>query len=188
SALQPRWTVACYLFLFLIITHDVNYYCRLSSSQPPVEPSECAGKHYRHDQDARPEDEHVLGLAQIETADTADEQVADSQIEKAPQDIDRRGRQPFPRRVRERTLEGMARNPIAEMRQGVREECAPEEVRHMVVPAHCCSLLAAKPMVAGLLWTPSLSAEKITLFGAWSPPPNHVMRPTHHIGGLTLPY
>src|ERR1019366_9483505 len=44
----------------------------------------------------------------------------------------------------------MPRDPIAEMGQGVREECAPEEVRHIVVPAHCCSLLAATPMVAGL--------------------------------------
>jgi hypothetical protein len=44
----------------------------------------------------------------------------------------------------------MARDPIAEMGQRVREECAPEEVRHIVIPAHCCSLLIAEPMVAGL--------------------------------------
>ena len=53
-------------------------------SQPPVEPSECTGKHERHDQDARPEDKHVPSLAQIEAADTADKQVADGKVEEAP--------------------------------------------------------------------------------------------------------
>src|SRR5271157_4486260 len=43
----------------------------------------------------------------------------------------------------------MARDPIAEMGQGVREECAPEKVRHVVVPAHACSLLAAEPSYCG---------------------------------------
>ena len=44
----------------------------------------------------------------------------------------------------------MARDAIAEMGQRVRKECAPEEVRYIVVPAHGCSLLIAEPMVAGL--------------------------------------
>jgi hypothetical protein len=43
-----------------------------------VEPSEGTGKHERHGQDARPENEHVLGLVQIEAANTTDEQVANS--------------------------------------------------------------------------------------------------------------
>src|SRR5271165_5918899 len=46
-------------------------------SQAPVEPSERVGKHQRHDEDARPEDERVLGLAQIKAAHTTDKQVAD---------------------------------------------------------------------------------------------------------------
>ena len=45
-------------------------------------------EHQRHDQDARPEDNHVLGLAQIEAADSTDEQVGYDKIEEAPQDID----------------------------------------------------------------------------------------------------
>jgi hypothetical protein len=40
------------------------------------------------------------------------------------------------------------RDPVAEMGQGVREECAPEKVGHVVVPAHRSSLLTANPMVA----------------------------------------
>ena len=49
-----------------------------------MEPSERAGKHERHDEDARPEDEHVLGLAQIKAAHTTDQQVADGKVEEAP--------------------------------------------------------------------------------------------------------
>jgi hypothetical protein len=37
-------------------------------------------------------------LAQLEAPDAADEQVADRQVEEAPQDVDRRRGQPFPRR------------------------------------------------------------------------------------------
>jgi hypothetical protein len=42
-------------------------------SESPVEPAESTGKHDRHDEDARTEDEHVLVLAQIEAPDAAHE-------------------------------------------------------------------------------------------------------------------
>jgi hypothetical protein len=42
------------------------------------------GKHERYDQDARPEDEHVLGLTQIKAAHTTYKQVADGKVEEAP--------------------------------------------------------------------------------------------------------
>jgi hypothetical protein len=42
------------------------------------------GKHERHDQDARPKDERVLGLAQIKAAHTTDKQVADGKVEESP--------------------------------------------------------------------------------------------------------
>src|SRR5580692_6401186 len=67
-----------------------------AGSQSPVEPSECVGKHERLKQDARPEHQHMPGLAQIEAADTTDEHVAHSKIEEAPQNIDHRGGQAFP--------------------------------------------------------------------------------------------
>ena len=92
----------------------------------------------RKDQNARPEDKDVPGLVQVEVPDPAHQQIADSKVEEAPQDIDRRGRQPDTGRGREGTLEGMARDPIAEMGQRVREEGAPEEVGQVVVPAHDC--------------------------------------------------
>ena len=55
-----------------------------AGSQAPVEPCERVGIHERHDEDARPEDERVLGLAQIKAAHTTDKQVADGKVEEAP--------------------------------------------------------------------------------------------------------
>jgi hypothetical protein len=68
---------------------------REAFSKSPVNPSECAGEHQRHDQDARSEDEHVLRLAQVEVADATDELMANGKVEEAPQDIDHRGGQAF---------------------------------------------------------------------------------------------
>ena len=61
----------------------------------------------RHDQYARTEDNDVPGLAQLKVADPTHKQIADSKVEEAPQDIDHRGRQPYPWRGRDGTLEGM---------------------------------------------------------------------------------
>jgi len=44
-----------------------------ANSQAAVEASERVGKHERHDQNARTEDEHVPGFAQIEVAYSTDE-------------------------------------------------------------------------------------------------------------------
>jgi hypothetical protein len=60
-----------------------------ADSQPPVERSEIVSKIQRHDQDAGSEDEHVQNLAQVEAADTADEQVSHGKVEEAPRDIHR---------------------------------------------------------------------------------------------------
>ena len=104
--------------------------------QSAVEASECAGKHQRHDQDAGSEREHVRVLAQVEAADATDEQVGDGKVEQAPKDIDRRGGQAFAGRRCEGTLEGIARYSIDKMGHCVGQECAPEEVGDVMIPAH----------------------------------------------------
>jgi hypothetical protein len=53
-----------------------------------MERPKSVGEHYRHNQDARPEGKHMLGRAQIEAADSTDEQVSYCKIEKAPKNID----------------------------------------------------------------------------------------------------
>jgi hypothetical protein len=55
-----------------------------------MEPTASMRQHDRRDQDVRTEDEHVLGLADIEVHDAADEQVAEGQVEETPEDVDRR--------------------------------------------------------------------------------------------------
>src|SRR5580698_5455899 len=50
-------------------------------SLSPVQWSEGAGKHERHHKNTGTKHEHVRGLAQIEAADPADQQVADDEIE-----------------------------------------------------------------------------------------------------------
>jgi hypothetical protein len=57
---------------------------RAAGSQTPVESCKRVGKHDRHDQDARPEDERVRGLTQIKGAHTTYKQVADGKVEEAP--------------------------------------------------------------------------------------------------------
>ena len=69
-----------------------------SVSQPAVEASERAGQHQRHEQYARSEDKHVPGVAQIEAAHPADEQIGYGEVEESPQNIDRRGGQAYTRR------------------------------------------------------------------------------------------
>src|ERR1700722_6330588 len=109
---------------------------RKSSSQSAVEPSECMGQHYRHDEHARPENKHVLGLAQIKVPNAAHEQIANREVEKAPCDIDHCRGQAHSGRRCEGTLEGVPRDSVAKMRQGVGEERAPEKVRQIMIPAH----------------------------------------------------
>jgi hypothetical protein len=41
------------------------------------------GKHERHGEDARPEDERVLRLAQIKAAQTTDKDIAQGKVEEA---------------------------------------------------------------------------------------------------------
>ncbi len=71
----------------------------------------------------------MLRLAQIETADTTDQQVADGKVEQAPQNIDRRGGQAYTGWRCEGTLESMSGDAIPEMGQRVRQERASEKVR-----------------------------------------------------------
>jgi hypothetical protein len=83
----------------------------------------------------------MRGLAQIEVPDTADEQIGNGKIEETAHNIDRRRGQAYPGRRREGALEGISRDSVAEMRQGVRQEYAAEEIRNIVIPAHVVPFL-----------------------------------------------
>ena len=53
-------------------------------SQATMKRCECMGKHERLDEDACPEDQRVLDLAQTKAAHTTNKQVADRKVEEAP--------------------------------------------------------------------------------------------------------
>ncbi len=49
-----------------------------------MESTESSSKHHRHDEDARPEDEHVAGLTHFESPNATNEHVANGHVEEAP--------------------------------------------------------------------------------------------------------
>ena len=90
----------------------------------------------RHRQHAEPERRRIGEVSEIEIADLADEQVADDEVEEAPQHIDGRRRQPLPRRSW-RTGSGTAAHHAGDaMGDGVGEEGAAEEIGDEMQPRH----------------------------------------------------
>lgn len=101
-----------------------------------VQRSEDAGEAQSHRENARSGDPDVLDRAEIELADSADEQVGDDEVERAPEHVDRRGRQPLARRLGEGRLERLAPDAGHEMRHGVDEYRTAAEVGEVVEPGH----------------------------------------------------
>src|SRR5208282_1170836 len=118
------------------VPHHNNSFRKLGMQQAAVETAEGLGQHEGHGEDSGGEDEDGAGLAQVEIADAADEEIADGEVEKAPEDVDRRGGQAFAGWMGKGTLERAARDAIEEMGQAVGEEHAAEEIGDVVVPAH----------------------------------------------------
>ena len=60
--------------------------CRFWSNTA-VKAAKDPSEHYRHGHDARPEHDHVLGVAHSNLPYPADQQIAESQVEEAPQHV-----------------------------------------------------------------------------------------------------
>ena len=71
---------------------------------------------------------HLSPAIWRDAADAAHEQIADDEVEKAPQQVDRRGRQPFSTWRGEGALEWPSHQAADGMGNGVGEKCAAEEV------------------------------------------------------------
>jgi len=141
----------------MVIIQRVDEGVPLGSGESTVKFAEVPSQHDRDPQNARAEDEHVRRPTRLEASDPGHEDEADGEIEEPPEDIDGRGRQPFPRRGGERALERKARDSVHEMRDGVGEEGAREKVSDVVVPArHVISstLCVARPDVFPTRWVP----------------------------------
>jgi hypothetical protein len=50
-----------------------------------VEPTKSAGTHDRNEHNSRSEDDHVLGIPQLEPSHATHEQIADGQVQQTPQ-------------------------------------------------------------------------------------------------------
>src|SRR5258707_607398 len=81
---------------------------------------------------------------QVELADVAGQHVADGQIEKAPQHVDRRRRQAFTGRTRERALKRPPHHSADEVRDRVGEESAAEKIGKVMKPGHRVALLVSR--------------------------------------------
>ena len=73
---------------------------------------------------------------QVELTDPADEEVADDQIEKAPEDIDARRGQALSRRLGEGTLEGAAHYAGDKVRDEINEKRTAEEIADQMTGFH----------------------------------------------------
>ena len=61
--------------------------------------SECARRKHADQQHSRSQSRHFICRLQIETAHLVGENVSNRKIEKSPNDVDRRGREPLARRL-----------------------------------------------------------------------------------------
>lgn len=72
----------------------------------------------------------------LKVPDDHQQNVSQREVEKAPENVDDRRREPSKRRRRERAEERAPRDPSNEVWDEVGQERAPEEERHNVVPGH----------------------------------------------------
>src|ERR1700743_3628767 len=71
-----------------------------------VKTTEVTGAEQADRQKAQPQSGHIDRGMQVEVSDTADQDVGDGEVEKAPEHVDGRRGKPFTARSRERALKG----------------------------------------------------------------------------------
>ena len=99
-----------------------------------------------HHQDPRTGCDNLIRSVKIEIADACNEKVREDKIGKSPKDVDGRRRKALTGRLGERTLEGSTHHPADEVRDGIGEDGAAEEVGRVVKPVQDCALLSSKSL------------------------------------------
>ena len=94
------------------------------------------GQKKRDKERAGPAGKDVTSVPHSKIAEPKHEDIASDEIEKAPQDVDGRRREPFPRRSRERALERPAHHPADEMWYAIRKKGAAKKIRCEMEPGH----------------------------------------------------
>src|ERR1700728_1316754 len=101
-----------------------------------MEAAELPRAKQRYQEDAQSERADIARVSQFKIANTADEDIADDDIEKAPKHIDGRRGEPLSRRLCERTLKRPPHHAADKMRGCVREEGAAKEIGQVRKPRH----------------------------------------------------
>ena len=101
-----------------------------------MEAAEMLGMKAGHRQHADAEDGSVGKIVQVERPDFAKQEIGDDEIGKAPKDIDQRRREPLAARGGKGRLKRAAFATRHEMRKGVCEKQAAEEVGNQVEDVH----------------------------------------------------
>src|SRR5277367_4657093 len=76
----------------------------------------------------KPQSHRVNGGAQIEVSDTADQDISDGEVEKAPQDVDGRGGEAFAARLGERALKRPSHRACGEVGDCVAKKNPAEKI------------------------------------------------------------
>src|SRR5208337_371211 len=111
-----------------------------------VEPPERTRGHHTDEQNAHTHGDDVIAGAQIEASHTSDEKVGDDEVCKSPEHVHGRGRKTFARRLGERALKGPPHHAADEMRNGVCQKSAAEQIGYVVKPIHGQALLSRRSM------------------------------------------
>jgi hypothetical protein len=108
-----------------------------------VEAAKVPGRKKRNKERASAACKDVACVPQSKITDAADEDIADDDIEKAPEDVDGRRREALSRRLGEGALKRPARHAADDMRDCVRKERATKEIGQERKRGHLTCFLRA---------------------------------------------
>ena len=91
---------------------------------------------YAHQQDACTSGDDLIRSVEIEISDASDEEVSEDEVRKSPKDVDGRRGKALAWRLGEGTLKGPSHHAADEVRNGIGEESAAEQVGYVVKPVH----------------------------------------------------
>ena len=89
---------------------------------------------YAHQQDARTSGDDLICGVEIEISDASDEEVSEDEVRKSPKHVDGRRGKALAWRFGEGTLKGPSHHAADEVRNGIGEESAAEQIGYVVKP------------------------------------------------------
>src|ERR1700679_3107962 len=109
---------------------------RLLRGVAAVETAEVARGQQADQKKTKPQGRRVNGGAQVEVSDTADQDIGDGEVEKAPQDVDGRRGEAFAARLGEGALKRPSHRASGEVGDCVAKKHPAEKIRNERQPVH----------------------------------------------------